>query len=127
MVAEVLASWEFKMPLSVPISMNDRKHWRVKAEEVANVRRMAFVLAKQHKVTKGMKRITVQLTYHPSTNRRRDAENLVATQKPFIDGLVDARVIPDDTEEFFEPKMPRIGERALNGLAYFVVRIEQLA
>ena len=35
-----------------------------------------------------------------SLNRRRDPHNYVATVKPIIDGLVDARIWPDDTADW---------------------------
>ena len=41
-------------------------------------------------------------------HRRRDADNLIATLKPFADGLVDAGLTPDDTPSFMTKHMPVI-------------------
>jgi crossover junction endodeoxyribonuclease RusA len=52
--------------------------------------------------------VIVQLHYVPSTKRRRDASNIVPTQKPAVDGLVDAGVVRDDTAEWVGELMPVI-------------------
>jgi crossover junction endodeoxyribonuclease RusA len=88
--------------------MNDRTHWRVRADQVAVVRGAAFVLAKHAKVDKGCERVRITLHYRPVDRRRRDAINLAPTLKACEDGLVDARVVPDDTPEFIDPQMPVI-------------------
>jgi crossover junction endodeoxyribonuclease RusA len=49
-----------------------------------------------------MSRIAVEVHYAPRDSRR-DAINLAATTKPVEDGLVDARVVPDDTAEWVVP------------------------
>jgi crossover junction endodeoxyribonuclease RusA len=40
--------------------------------------------------------ISAQLHYQPGDARTRDTDNLIASQKPAVDGLVDAGLIPDD-------------------------------
>lgn len=52
--------------------------------------------------------IHVQLHYQPKDNRRRDSDNLIATQKPCVDALVTAGIIPDDTGEFLDWSRPII-------------------
>lgn len=119
--------WEFQLPILTPLSLNDRLHWRVKAEKVAELRQMGWGLAKHHKLPKGMQRIRVTLIYRPRDRRRRDVDNLVATLKPLIDGLVDARIVRDDTPEHIQLDMPRIGEPTKDVRQRFTLRIEQLA
>ena len=46
--------------------------------------------------------------YRPRDKRRRDPSNLIATQKPILDGLVDAGLVPDDTPEYVNELMPKI-------------------
>lgn len=117
-------TWLLELPLTKPLSMNDRQHWRPKARMVSYVRRVTLLLAQQHKIP-ALTRIAVELHYAPRDDRRRDPLNLVATLKPVEDGLVDAGVVPDDTAEFVEPTMPRIdpptGKGSL-GRLYVVVR-----
>lgn len=119
-----LRSWTFDLPLTKPLSMNDRQHWRPKARLVGYVRRITLLLAQQHRIPP-VDRIAVELHYAPRDQRRRDPLNLVATLKPVEDGLVDAGVVPDDTEQYVEPTMPVIdpptGKGNL-GRLYVVVR-----
>jgi crossover junction endodeoxyribonuclease RusA len=48
------------------------------------------------------------LHYRPATNRHRDVDSLVATSKPALDGCVDAGLIPRDTPEYVDHRMPVI-------------------
>ena len=41
----------------------------------------------------------MRLTYHFTNNRPIDFDNLIIGLKPFVDGLVDSLVMPDDTPE----------------------------
>jgi hypothetical protein len=50
----------------------------------------------------------VTLTWYVTDKRRRDNENPVASLKAWCDGIVDAGVVADDTEEFMVKNMPRI-------------------
>ena len=56
--------------------------------------------------------IHVRLNYRPKDRRRRDADNLVATLKPAIDGLVAAGIVPDDCPPYVDWSAPRIHEPA---------------
>lgn len=117
-------TWTFDLPMTKPLSMNARQHWRPKALGVAHVRRMTLLLAKQTRIPP-CARIAVELHYAPRDARRRDPLNLVATLKPIEDGLVDAGVVPDDTEQYVEPTMPRIDPalgKAGFGRLYVIVR-----
>jgi crossover junction endodeoxyribonuclease RusA len=99
-----------------PLSSNDRWHFRVKARHVAAIREGAGWAAKAAKIPP-QEHITVRLHYAPGDSRRRDASNLMATQKPAVDALVDAGVVPDDTAKWVTELMPVIhegpGRRAL--------------
>lgn len=102
-----MRAWKLDLPMTVPLSLNSRQHYMVKAREVGRVRRDVAVLARAAKIP-ALGRIVVELHYAPRDARRRDRLNLVATLKPCEDGLVDAGVIPDDTDEFLIPTMPVI-------------------
>lgn len=81
-----------------PLSLNDRMHWRKKASIVKALRGHVAAEASRHMAP--CDRATVELHYVPRDARRRDADNLVATLKPCLDGLVDAGIVPDDTPDF---------------------------
>lgn len=97
--------WRLVLPMTAPLSLNGRQHHMVKHRAVAQVRRDAALLARAAKIPP-LPRIALELHYCPRSRRRRDELNLVATLKPFEDGIVDAGVIPDDTREWSEPTMP---------------------
>jgi crossover junction endodeoxyribonuclease RusA len=81
-----------------PLSLNDRMHWRKKSAITKDVRTDIWFQAKE--VVPPCAAAVVELHYVPRDARRRDRDNLVATLKPCMDGLVDAGVIPDDTPEY---------------------------
>lgn len=91
-----------------PLNLNNR--WPneiVKAKAVAEVRESAGWVAKGARLgTYG--RVRVTLHYRPLQRRRRDEDNLVATLKPCCDGLVDAKLVKDDTPEYMVKMMPVI-------------------
>jgi crossover junction endodeoxyribonuclease RusA len=95
--------YDFKL-----ISLNDRTHWRAKANQVSTIRSGVKLRAHSVQMPKGLKRIRVEMHYIPKDKRRRDPLNLVATLKPIEDGLVDYGLIPDDTPEFLDSVMPII-------------------
>lgn len=102
------SSWCLVLPITKPISMNDRGHWRPRAEQTKQIRQATFLLAKHAKVDKDCTKIRVTLHYAPADTRRRDAINLAPTLKAAEDGLVDAKIIPDDTPVYLDPVMPVI-------------------
>ena len=118
--------WQVQLPFTKSLSLNDRMHFRVKAKMVAKWRQET----KEALVEAGVPpcgRVKATLIYIPATRRRRDPDNLVASFKPAVDALVDAGVVPDDTEEFVERVWPRILEPQpkLDGGRFFL-RVEAL-
>jgi crossover junction endodeoxyribonuclease RusA len=105
-----MTEYRIDLPWSLPpLSMNDRGHWAPKARKVREVREAGCWLARQAKLGRSRK-VRFELHYQPAVKRRADGPNLMATQKPLVDGLVDAGVIPDDTAEFLVEAMPTIHE-----------------
>lgn len=94
---------EIRITLPPPakcLSPNARSHYMMKANatkayrcDTAYKARAALGRAKPPK----WKRATVQLTFRVLTNRRRDADNALASMKAAFDGLRDAGVIEDDS------------------------------
>lgn len=97
--------WRIDLPMTTPLSLNDRAHHMVKARRVAHVRFLTRTLVRAAKIPP-LERVAIELHYCPRDHRRRDRLNLVATLKPVEDGIVDEGVIPDDTEQWSEPTMP---------------------
>lgn len=101
-----MRSWTLQLPGTIePLTSNQREHWRPKAKRVAHVRAVTALLATQARIPR-LARARIELHYAPPDRRRRDAQNLVPTLKPIEDGIVDARVLPDDTAEYLDPVMP---------------------
>ena len=111
-------TWTIVFPWSKPpLSLNDRGHWRGRAAKIRSVRSEAAWRAQDARIPH-CARIHVQLVYVPRDGRRRDPENLVATQKALTDGLVSAGIVDDDTPEYVtwsppvitapDPKNPRM-------------------
>lgn len=99
--------WTLELPFIVQLSLNDRQHWALKAKHVKEWRDAAHVLAKHARIP-SCRRVLVELHYLPRTNQRRDPDNLVASLKPLVDGLVDAGVVADDTADFVDRQWPVI-------------------
>jgi crossover junction endodeoxyribonuclease RusA len=68
-------------------------------ERVREFRKIVTARCREARIPAGQTHVHVTLHYVPKERRRRDADNLVPTLKPCIDGLRDARVIPDDTPD----------------------------
>lgn len=100
-------SWRLDLPITKPMSMNDRKHHMVKARETARIRRDTFAVATEARIP-ALGTCTAELHYVPRDSRRRDADNLVATAKATFDALVDAGIVGDDTPEYMTKRMPVI-------------------
>lgn len=99
--------WSLQLPFQTQLSLNDRDHWAVAGKKKKEWRDAAHVLAKAARIPL-CKRIRIELHYVPRQERRRDQDNLIACLKPLMDGLVDAGVVPDDTEVYVERTFPII-------------------
>lgn len=103
-------SWRVELPAGTFL-LNDNQRlnkWR-KAEYVDLIRRAAGFAARAAKVP-ALERIHVFYVVHPKPGiRRRDPGNWSPTAKAAIDGLVDARVVPDDNSDRVLGGDPRIG------------------
>ena len=93
-----MTQWDIKLPYrKPPLSLNDRDaHWAVTAKKRKEVRQTAELLARRAGIPR-LGTARVRLVWLVSDRRRRDRENITATLKPAIDGLVDAGVVEDDT------------------------------
>jgi crossover junction endodeoxyribonuclease RusA len=107
------ARWELELPLwegKPPLTSNEtrRMHWRVERARIKFIRREATEWRAREAKIPPCDRISVGLHYLPGDKRRRDASNLIATQKPAVDALVRLGIVPDDCAPYVTEQMPVI-------------------
>jgi crossover junction endodeoxyribonuclease RusA len=110
---------EWRLWLSIdraPLTLNGRPHWRTRYRWTKTLRNRAKRLCRDLGVPP-LDRPVVELHLIPPNRTRRDADNLVPTAKPCVDGLVDAGVIPDDSPAYVDHRMPVIDEPVADDLA----------
>lgn len=81
---------------STRLSLNDRLHFRANAERVKFWRELAGLSAR------GLGRYPagrVVIVYRFPDDARREVSNLQSTSKAIVDGLVDAGIFPDDSDD----------------------------
>lgn len=118
---------EIELPYSTPpLSANQRLHWAQAAKIKKQLRQDARVLARFARLPKNLQHVTVGLRYQPRDRRRRDPSNILPTQKPLLDGLVDYGLVPDDDQRFVTEVMPEITQPAggQKGRMWLVVTID---
>lgn len=77
------------------LSLNGRQHWAARNSATQAIKKAAWAIALAAKVPP-LERAAITIEYQPPDKRRRDADNLAASGKPAVDGLVLAKVLPDD-------------------------------
>lgn len=77
------------------LSLNGREHWSARNRRSQALKKAAWAMALQGKVPP-LGRVIVIAEYRPPDRRRRDADNIMASVKAAIDGIVAAGVLPDD-------------------------------
>jgi crossover junction endodeoxyribonuclease RusA len=102
-MAELVVNFFPPAPL---LTLNQRMHWAPKSRHVAEWRKAAWAAATNRKrhpswpdppLPRSLLKVSLPVK---SLLVRRDPHNFVATIKPIIDGLVDAKFWPDDTPEY---------------------------
>lgn len=95
------------------INANQRLHWAEKARRTKAWRAAAYYAAAQiprrERTFAGP--VHIVCTVHKTKGGRFDAGNLSDTFKACVDGLVDAGVVPDDSNEYVTGPDPRAGEK----------------
>ena len=89
----------------VALSPNARVHWSVKAKATRMMKEATYVLAKSQQLP-AFTKARLHITFVIKAHRRRDADNWLAMMKGAIDGLVEAKVLPDDSAEFVSYATP---------------------
>jgi crossover junction endodeoxyribonuclease RusA len=104
-------TWVLELPAGLRLlSLNDRHHWAVKGRITRDLRKAAFVMARNARIPH-LQRAAIEVEYQPPlVTRRRDLDNVpAASGKPCIDGVVDAGVLSDDSSRYVEGILHRIG------------------
>ncbi len=99
------------------LSMNDRLHWRKRAELTHQWRWAAMIAAKSlpwqgKELRRQLPPSFVRVTFPVTDNRRRDADNPAPTVKAIVDGLVDCGAWSDDTPQWVETLGSRFAKGA---------------
>jgi hypothetical protein len=110
------------------LSPNVDLHWAEKRRRARELRKAAWALAYAQKIPR-LERAAITVTYHPPDRRRRDNDNIpAASGKHCIDGIVDAKVLEDDSPEFVEGPFYAIGDVVKGGqIVLTVTEISPLA
>ena len=98
----------------VALNSNKRLHHHVKAPIVRNWRLRTAILARKVKPV-GHAHVICYL--HFDDNRRRDAGNWYPTAKACLDGIVDAGVLEDDSDNYVVGPDMRRGDNSPGGFA----------
>lgn len=116
--AHILLAWPSK-----PLWQNRRCHWAVKALATSEARQYAYYAS----LEAGLKKMPtgagwrhhLSFDFSPPDRRKRDLQNMPATQKAAIDGIADALKVDDST---FKVKWPEeFGPVSDNGGSVLVV------
>lgn len=112
------------------VSANHRAHWAPKAQKTRAVRMIAWTAARMVGGVQApvMDAARITVTVHPPDRRRRRdlAQNLAPTIKALIDGIVDAGILPDDSDEHVRYVGTQPGEVVERGMWVFDIELEQV-
>ena len=96
-------SVEIRIPRPAPyMTMNDRDHWRAKANKVRTWRTHTHLVAGHLEMSPS----ALTFVFEVYDRRRRDPHNYYPTIKAIVDGLVDAGCWPDDTPGYVSTSEP---------------------
>lgn len=118
------------LPLTKPLSLNDRQHHMARWRETTKLRTAVELLARNVHHIPHYDRISVELHWVPNVRRNRDGDNPIVTVKHCVDGLVRAGVIDDDDTSRVQHLPVVIHEpvKARAGSLYLLIRpIEEAA
>ena len=95
-----VSTWTLELPAGLKVlTLNDRLHWAEEHRRRQALKKATWVMALNAKIPHLRKGI-VRLEYQPPDLRERDEDNMAATAKPCIDGLVAAKVFSNDSSKY---------------------------
>lgn len=98
---------EFAFSAEQLLTANQRPHWRERWRKTRYLRGVAKDMARARRVP-AMERAHVTAWVAWPSRHRRDVHNLMPTFKALVDGLVDAGVLPDDSDAHLIGPDPRV-------------------
>ena len=81
------------------INVHANGNWRAKAASTKTNRRIAYLIALSVRQRQPIDKATIDYTFFVPDKRRRDEANMIQACKPYVDGVVDAKVIAGDDWE----------------------------
>lgn len=86
------------------LSANDKVHWAVRARLTKQLRQWGYLLGREGEgvARLGLTHARVEFEFAYPDRRRRDRSNLAPTVKAIMDGLIDAGLLPDDSDRFLD-------------------------
>ena len=86
------------------LSANDKVHWAVRARLTKQLRQWGYLLGREGEgvARLGLTHARVEFEFAYPDRRRRDRSNLALTVKAIMDGLIDAGLLPDDSDRFLD-------------------------
>jgi Holliday junction resolvase RusA-like endonuclease len=117
-------TWTIELPVGMALlNANRRQHHMAKARLTKAIRDAAHVCARGYRIPT-LQRARIVCEFRPPDRRIRDVHNLFPSAKAAIDGLVDAGVLPDDSDRYLIGPDLRLGPVEQGGR--LVLRITEL-
>lgn len=124
----VAQQWSISLPPGEKLlTLNDRPHWAARNRITGQLRADAANLCRLARIPR-LECATVTGILHPHDLRRRDPHNWVPSFKALIDGVVDAKVLPDDDAAHLLSFTIVLGEPVRHGqLSLIIYRVDSEA
>lgn len=86
------------------LTQNDKMHWAARSRVTKQLRRLGYVIGREGRGVDVLclQRARVEFEFAYPDRRRRDRHNLAPTVKALMDGLIDAGLLPDDSDRFLD-------------------------
>lgn len=95
----------FTLGMDQLLTSNQRLHWSPRARRTKYLRGLAEETARLRRVP-ALRRARIDAWITWPDGRRRDRHNLAPTIKALVDGVVDAGVLPDDSDRYLDGPYP---------------------
>ena len=101
---------EFPYP-DMRLLPNRKAHWAELMRATAEARYDAYVYCLAYKLDKPvMDKVEIEITWYPRSRKVADIDSLLRCCKPYLDSLVDAGIILDDSPKVIKQMTLRMGE-----------------
>lgn len=118
--------WTVLMPFGELLTSNQRLH-HMAVHRIRKQLRSEAALAARERALPGLERAAVFYALHPRpVSRKRDPGNWAPSAKAYVDGLVDAGVLPDDDHVHLLGPNPVMGPPVTTGKARISLVIAEL-